>query len=550
MAKAGSTAANFDGALRFSGGNGRERPTQVPKILRELKAKYEEHGLGKAWEAEESSWGIILPAVETGAGGVGFNYVLDSAINVGGAGVVLRVIDLNLAAPLGNTAATPDSVLLQRAYRALKIPRPHQEKGSALAESLRDEISRLIVLSHPNIVDLYAKGQVEVSLMGSSIAWPWFVMEYLPNATDLERLCAANPPEIPELARLLYDVVCGLEYAHDNEVVHCDVKPSNMLVSQDPNPAFPARALLGDFGYAKRMGEEKGETTVGFTERFAHPDLSAVGGASSDSSRWLGRLPRLAIRPAFDLFALGMSIQHLLKTYYARYRVYERYSYELKYLKLSVARLLDGQNAKKDVTFGNIPTHCYKDGKCPGLKYRSIKEFAWDLRGLLGQYNLEHEIPELATTRRENIQVSDSAPVVLTPRLRHVVEHPLVRRLGSTTQLGLVRMVYPGATHTRLEHSLGTFGVAARYIQSLYYDSQNPLFRQLVAPDQVKRTLLAALLHDVGQYPLGHDLEDVSASFFGHTTLGDLVLSGKLAVPDAGPLFAEQPPHMRPCMRR
>ena len=160
-----------------------------------------------------------------------------------------------------------------------------------------------------------------------------------------------------------------------------------------------------------------------------------------------------------------------------------------------------------------------------GLRYRSSEELRIDLEKLLGLRNFEAEVPELIETRSENIQVSDDAPAIYTSRVRAIVDHPLVRRLGAASQLGLVSLVYPGATHSRLEHALGTFGVAARYIRALSNDNLDPLFRQIMSAQDVKATLLAALLHDVGQYPLAHDLEDVSSEFFSHETFGAQLLS-------------------------
>ena len=148
-----------------------------------------------------------------------------------------------------------------------------------------------------------------------------------------------------------------------------------------------------------------------------------------------------------------------------------------------------------------------------------------DLSKLVGESRPEVEIQELIENRRENIQVSDIAPVIYTDRLRHLVEHTLVRRLASTTQLGLVSLVYPGANHSRLEHSLGTLGITAKYILSLYNDMLDPLFRQLIGTRKMKATLLAALFHDIGQFPLAHDLEDVSMEFFSHTNFGRQLLS-------------------------
>jgi hypothetical protein len=63
-------------------------------------------------------------------------------------------------------------------------------------------------------------------------------------------------------------------------------------------------------------------------------------------------------------------------------------------------------------------------------------------------------------------------------------------------------------------------------VRALYHDPLNPLFRQLTGPDDYRAVLLAALLHDVGQFPLAHDLEDIEPRMFNHRTLVKALIQG------------------------
>lgn len=509
-----------------------EVEVSVDELLSQLEAKYKDRSLMAAWNLESGPWREILTSLRSTPGGIGFNYRFERLLGLGGAGAVFRIVDCNLFADMDGADETPDEQKKRRSFRALKVPRPHVEKGPTLADSLREEISRLTALSHPNVVSLFGKGQIPVKLGDKETTWPWYVMSYVHKATDLGQLCADEPPPLPTLIRFLYDAAKGLDYIHRNDVVHCDIKPGNIFVTSAADKAEQARAILADFGYAKHLVDPHGETTVGFTDYFAHPDLQVGALRSSQGSRTFTKLERGKVRPAFDLFAFGMSIHFLIEKFYNRYSIYGKYSYEIKFLKLCAARLLDGLNHQKAITYAKLPYHCFKDtgvertdGFVPGIRYHSADELVGDLAKLVGESRPEIEIPELIETRRESIKVSDVAPVIYTDRLRRLVEHPLVRRLASTTQLGAVSLVYPGARHSRLEHSLGTFGITAKYISSLYNDTLDPVFRQLVSTRRMKATLLAALFHDLGQYPLAHDLEDVSTDFFSHTDIGRQLLS-------------------------
>jgi hypothetical protein len=63
---------------------------------------------------------------------------------------------------------------------------------------------------------------------------------------------------------------------------------------------------------------------------------------------------------------------------------------------------------------------------------------------------------------------------------------------------------------------LGTFALACEYIRALYEDPQNPLFRQVISEGDIESLLIASLVHDVGHYPLAHDLEEVDYTIFNH----------------------------------
>jgi HD superfamily phosphohydrolase len=79
-----------------------------------------------------------------------------------------------------------------------------------------------------------------------------------------------------------------------------------------------------------------------------------------------------------------------------------------------------------------------------------------------------------------------------------VVDTPAFQRLRYVRQLGHAFLVYPGATHTRFEHALGTYHLASRALAHL----EQPGGREFLT---IK---LAALLHDIGHYPFSHALEE------------------------------------------
>ncbi|NNM53414.1 MAG: HD domain-containing protein [Spirochaetales bacterium] len=95
--------------------------------------------------------------------------------------------------------------------------------------------------------------------------------------------------------------------------------------------------------------------------------------------------------------------------------------------------------------------------------------------------------------------------IYLTPALERTLHLTPFVRLGRLRQLGLAVQVYPGATHTRANHSLGVFHLAKRIIQTLV---RSPAYPGHLTLEGVQAFLCAALFHDLGHFPYAHTLED------------------------------------------
>jgi HD superfamily phosphohydrolase len=95
----------------------------------------------------------------------------------------------------------------------------------------------------------------------------------------------------------------------------------------------------------------------------------------------------------------------------------------------------------------------------------------------------------------------------LDPLARELIETSAFQRLRYVRQLGLAFLVYPGATHTRFEHALGTYHLAKRSLAML--DESDGLAG--IAEDECAIVAAAALLHDLGHYPFSHALEEIGA---------------------------------------
>lgn len=143
---------------------------------------------------------------------------------------------------------------------------------------------------------------------------------------------------------------------------------------------------------------------------------------------------------------------------------------------------------------------------------------------------------DLASRR---IRIPDRRSVALPPGFERLVDHPDFQRLRRVRQLGPIHLVYPGALHSRFEHSLGVFSAALSYLRSL---ERNEAFADRVQDSDRASLLAAALLHDVGHYPFAHSLEAIHSRAFEaprHEDLAADLICGRVTTADGGPSLGE-----------
>jgi serine/threonine protein kinase len=160
--------------------------------------------------------------------------------------------------------------------------------GQTLLEQVLKRFERearaLAKLDHPNIVHVYDYGEYRGA--------PYLVMQYLSGGTLNQRSGYRMP--FQEAATLLAPVADALAFAHDAGVIHRDVKPANILTTQDGQP------MLTDFGIAKMLESQQTAQLTGKGMGVGTPDYMAP-------EQWNGQ-----VFPQTDMYSLGVVFYELV----------------------------------------------------------------------------------------------------------------------------------------------------------------------------------------------------------------------------------------------
>jgi tetratricopeptide (TPR) repeat protein len=201
---------------------------------------------------------------------LGDRYRIEGEIGSGGMATVFRAQDLKH----------------DRAV-ALKVLRDEVAQ-SVGAERFLQEIRIVAKLQHPHVLTLLDSGEIEDTL--------YYVMPFIQGESLRQKLARENELPVPEALRLLREVADALAFAHQNGVVHRDIKPDNVLLAG-------RHAVVADFGVSKALSAATGKdkvTTLGVA--LGTPAYMAPEQAAADQN----------IDHRADIYALGILGYELL----------------------------------------------------------------------------------------------------------------------------------------------------------------------------------------------------------------------------------------------
>ena len=197
-----------------------------------------------------------------------------------------------------NQAASNSShkLIVIKALNVFLQEAPDADLERTLIENFRNEAYALDKVRHPNVINRLGHGTAR-DLRGS--IFHYLVLEYLPGG-NLSELCR-NTPLGFEQALFYFEQVCaGLQHAHEQGIIHRDIKPQNLLLTQNREVV-----KIADFGVARFADLDSPITRVG-TNVYAAPEHSPANSNSPDF------LTVQKLTPAADVYSLAKTIYSVM----------------------------------------------------------------------------------------------------------------------------------------------------------------------------------------------------------------------------------------------
>jgi len=132
----------------------------------------------------------------------------------------------------------------------------HPDLGTTVgADRFRREIRVAAQLQHPNILSVLDSGVAAVPVAGGSVDFLWYTMPFIEGENVWERFAREGVLPVEEVVRIGRAVAEALGFAHQQGVVHRDIKPDNIMLERE-------RVLVADFGVARAVSEVQEKLTA------------------------------------------------------------------------------------------------------------------------------------------------------------------------------------------------------------------------------------------------------------------------------------------------
>ncbi len=204
--------------------------------------------------------------------------------------------EIYLANDIFASAQSPHKLVVIKALNVFLQDDLDDALERTLVENFQNEAIALDRVRHPNIINRLGHGTAR-DLNGA--VFHYLVLEYLPGG-DLQNLVRKGDVPLKQVLDYVEQVCAGLGHAHRHSIIHRDIKPQNLLLTQDRSTV-----KIADFGVARVNTADSPITRVG-TNVYAPPEHSPMFAGQT------GTLTYTQLTPAADIYSLAKSIYTLV----------------------------------------------------------------------------------------------------------------------------------------------------------------------------------------------------------------------------------------------
>lgn len=344
------------------------------------------------------------------------------------------------------------------------------------------EILNLAGLNHRNVVRVVDAGACARKGIRSV---PFLIMDYVSGPTlanvlskrELLRHLRGRPEAVVDMMLQLCEAVT---YLHAERFYHCDIAPKNIfleLAGTQPSP------VLGDLGTGHTLHKGTNISRKVFiigTREYAPEEAVILFGRVVPISQLA------KVQPLWDMHSLLLTL-------------------------LRVVGCLGEELTDSGDKLQNFPWL---------LALERLLASSLSQRGINSADKLKARI-ELLNPSKQRLadiaELGDATPtlrwtllpvekVAYTKRVEAILDHPALLRLRRVPQITMASSVFPGATHTRFEHTFGTYQVMRRYLQALLKDER---FLACFAPEHFEYAIVCALLSNITRFPFSSIIHEI-----------------------------------------
>lgn len=257
---------------------------------------------------------------------------------------------------------------------AIKVLKQEYSTDATFVKKFRVEAQSAAGLSHPNIVNVYDVGEDDGVY--------FIVMELVQGITLKNYIDMKGKLDIREALNISVQIASGLSAAHENRIIHRDIKPQNIIMSRD------GKVKVTDFGIAKVADSTTVTTTAAGTVHYISPE-QARGGYSDERS---------------DIYSLGITMYEMV-TGRVPFEGETNVAVALMHIQSEITppRQLE---PSIPVSFEKIILKCTQ--KKPERRYASARELIADLRKVLTHPDGEYVVIPGAIPQGRTIVMNDN----------------------------------------------------------------------------------------------------------------------------------------------